>query len=79
MTKKQKERIEYIQSHPDYNNTRCINTMIAALLDGIPIEDVNTLFRLVEQAYTEEGKHRRPGYIRYKFKKAYAFLIRELY
>jgi len=77
LTKRQKKRLAYIQAHKNYAPTRCITTIITALKGGVLISDTETLWRMVEEAYTT-GKHRAPSRIKRRFRQTWVFLQGEL-
>ena len=71
------KKIAEIRRHLDYNDSRAINAILAAIQNGASLLDEERLFLIVQQIYAYSKPHRMPSHIRQTFKMEYKFLLRE--
>ena len=69
-------KLKEIMNHPDFKG-RTITTLCLALTNGVEINQVDVLFKLVQEAY-QEGKHLKPSKVKRSFKKQYSYLVQQL-
>lgn len=75
MTKKE-EKIYQIISHPDFNRSRTMTSLLKSIEVGVSLENEERLFIIVQEAF-KSGKPKRKSYIKHAFKKDLKFLRRE--
>ena len=69
-------KIKEIKDHPQFTNSRCINTLLDAMDAGISPEEHEKLFNLVEKAY-KKGRYKKPSYVRHQFDWTIVFIEQE--
>jgi hypothetical protein len=70
------QKIKEITSHPDFNRSRTLTSLLKAIEVGISLEEEDRLFLIVQEAF-KYGKPKRQSYIKHAFKKDMKFLRRE--
>lgn len=68
-----KPKVKQIRDHKDCSIA--LGTIIDAVESGIDIQDINTLFPLVSEAYKKIGIT-KPSTVRWKFKRNYSYYLK---
>lgn len=70
------QKIKEIVSHPDFNNSRTLTSLLKAIEIGVNLEEEDRLFLIVQEAF-KSGPRKGQAYIRHAFKKDIKFLKKE--
>jgi hypothetical protein len=73
---KKEQKIKEIVSHPDFNRSRTLTSLLKAVEVGISLREEDRLFLIVQEAF-KYGKPKGCAYIKHNFKRDLKFLKKE--
>ena len=73
---KKEQKIKEIVSHPDFNRSRTLTSLLKAVEVGISLKEENRLFLIVQEAF-KYGKPKGQSYVKHTFERDLKFLKKE--